>query len=183
MNQNWSKGSHQIKNGMSWLQPHWEPGVTIPELPIQNLIDMGIRAILLDVDGTLLPGKSTDVPQKVRDWVFEAKKDFSIHLISNNPSKKRISSVAEQLGGINFIYGAAKPRKHSLLKVLKQLGLKTNKIAIIGDRFFTDILVGNRIGLYTILVKPVHKSDQLINKKEIVQKIEKRISILLGANR
>ena len=32
---------------------------------------------------------------------------------------------------------------------------KNNNIAIIGDRIFTDILVGNRLGLYTILIKPL----------------------------
>ena len=107
---------------MSWLQPHWEPEVTIQELSILSFLDMGIQAILLDVDGTLLPGKSTHVPENVKKWVLEA------------------------------------------------------------NRLFTDILVGNRIGLHTVLVKPVNKDGQLINKKEIIQKIEKRISILLGAN-
>ena len=35
-------------------------------------------------------------------------------------------------------------------------GEKKETLAIIGDRIFTDILAGNRFGIYTILVKPTN---------------------------
>ncbi len=166
---------------ISWLKPDWEPEVTIEDLPLSNLFDLGIEAILLDVDGTLLPGKSIVLPIEVKDWVLEAQKNFSIHLFSNNPSKKRIGSVAKQLG-INFTCGAAKPRTYALLKVMAKLELKPSRIAIIGDRVFTDILVGNRLGIYTILVEPINKEGLIINNKKIIQKLEKKLSNLLGAH-
>ena len=28
-------------------------------------------------------------------------------------------------------------------------------MALIGDRLFTDVLAGNRLGLYTVLVRPI----------------------------
>jgi uncharacterized protein len=28
-------------------------------------------------------------------------------------------------------------------------------VALIGDRVFTDVIVGNRLGLFTVLVKPI----------------------------
>ena len=39
------------------LKANWEPGLSIQDLPIQHLLDLGIKALVLDVDGTLLPRK------------------------------------------------------------------------------------------------------------------------------
>jgi predicted HAD superfamily phosphohydrolase YqeG len=33
-------------------------------------------------------------------------------------------------------------------------------VALVGDRLFTDVLAGNRLGLYTVLVKPVNRAGQ-----------------------
>ena len=52
-------------------------------------------------------------------------------------------------------------------------------LAIIGDRIFTDILAGNRIGIYTVLVRPITKYS---NSEDInlMQKIERNLARLLG---
>ena len=162
------------------LKPDWEPGLTLPYVPINTFLDIGIQALVLDVDGTLLPGKGNILPTTVKDWVINAQKHLSIHLLSNNPSKKRIGAVAEQLG-INFTCGAAKPRRSALKQVLNQLNLKPSKIAIVGDRVFTDILVGNRVGAYTVLVRPIRK-DEGTNQKDLFQNLEKKLSRLLGVS-
>jgi len=44
------------------------------------------------------------------------------------------------------------------------MGLKKDEIVVIGDQLLTDILGGNRIGFYTILVVPIVQSDALITK-------------------
>ena len=33
-----------------WLKPDWEAGLGIPNLPIDRFIDLGIKALILDVD-------------------------------------------------------------------------------------------------------------------------------------
>ncbi len=116
--------------------------------------------------------------KSVKDWVSIAKNHFSIHLLSNNPSKRRIEAVAEQLA-IGFSYGAAKPSRRALIKVIKEFQLPSNQIAIIGDRIFTDVLAGNRLGLYTTLVRPIG-STGIAQKSYNVQKLEQSMSKLLG---
>jgi predicted HAD superfamily phosphohydrolase YqeG len=37
--------------------------------------------------------------------------------------------------------------------------VKPAEVAVIGDQIFTDVLGGNRSGLYTILVKPLAKKE------------------------
>ena len=72
-----------------WLKPNWEPGLTIPYLPIDHLIEQGISALFLDVDKTILYGKDIEVLEIVSTWIKTSKQHFIIHLLSNNPSKKR----------------------------------------------------------------------------------------------
>jgi predicted HAD superfamily phosphohydrolase YqeG len=42
--------------GQHWLQPDWDPGLTIAHLALSHLTAQGIEAAVLDVDRTLLPG-------------------------------------------------------------------------------------------------------------------------------
>ena len=56
---------------------------------------------------------------------------------------------------LGYTYSGGKPSRQKLNKVLDKIPYSSNEIAIIGDRVFTDILVGNRLGIYTILVDSV----------------------------
>ncbi len=164
-----------------WLKPDWEPGMSLPNLPHQHFLEKNLKAIILDVDKTLLAGRQLVLHKSVIDWVTMAQADLKLYIISNNPSKYRIESVGNQLG-IPFSFGASKPRKESLLKVIDKLKLNAQQVAIIGDRIFTDVLGGNRVGLYTVLVKPIG-IDGNPSKNDSVQKLEKFIAELLGADR
>ncbi len=162
------------------LQPDWEPGLTVPHLPLQHFLDRDIQAVLLDVDRTLLPGHELVLPQSVMTWVANARQHLQLHLLSNNPSRQRIGEVAKQLG-ISFTSGAAKPRRGALRQVLEQqLHCDPSRIAMVGDRVFTDVLAGNRLGLYTVLVRPL-RSDGHPCKNDAVQRIERRLAQWLGA--
>tara|TARA_Y100001968_G_scaffold53903_2_gene44981 strand:- start:1138 stop:1647 length:510 start_codon:yes stop_codon:yes gene_type:complete len=164
----------------NWLKPKWDSNVCIQNIPIEYLLQNNIKLLLLDVDNTLLPRSEISLNQSVYNWLIEAKKHIKLHLISNNPSRKRIGSIARPLQ-ISFTYLAGKPRRGKALEAINKFNYKRSNIAIIGDRLFTDIYVGNRLGLYTILVKPIN-SDGTTDQKNYFQKIEKALSKVLGAN-
>ena len=134
----------------------------------------GIHSLLLDVDGTLVNRKSNMIPKAVKNWIIESKKLFSIYLISNNPSKKRIAKIAKELN-LGYKYNASKPRKKVTLSAIKEIGREPKNIAIIGDRIFTDIIVGNRCNIKTILVKRLNR-DGLPIKFNLTLIVEKLIS-------
>jgi len=165
----------------NWLKPDWETGLCIPNLPIDRFIDLGIKVLILDVDGTLLPRQEIHLHSSIILWIKEAKLNLDLHLLSNNPSKKRIEYISKQLN-ISFTYNAAKPSSKALRKALIDLQQDTKEIAIIGDRLFTDILVGNRIGLYTVLVQPIGPNGKT-SENNRVQKLEKSIAALFGAGK
>ena len=139
----------------------------------------GIKTLLIDVDGTLIPRQEINVHINVQKWISNSKKYFNIHLISNNPSKKRIKYIADQLG-LTYSFRANKPSKKKLEEYISSSETKLEEVAMIGDRIFTDILAGNRLGVYTILVKPI-KSNGDTNFNYKIVKIERKISQLIGA--
>ncbi|WP_288262263.1 YqeG family HAD IIIA-type phosphatase [uncultured Prochlorococcus sp.] len=161
----------------SVLKVNWDSNLPIYAISQSELQKKGIKCILLDVDGTLVNRKSTNISKDVKNWIIESKKIFSLYLISNNPSKKRISEIAKELN-LRYKYNASKPRKKVTLNAIKEVKYEVKDIAIIGDRIFTDIIVGNRCNINTILVKRLNR-DGLPIKFNLTLAIEKLISIFI----
>ena len=158
----------------SILKVNWDSNLPIYAISQSDLQKKGIHSLLLDVDGTLVNRKSKMIPKAVKNWIIESKKLFSLYLISNNPSKKRIAKLAKELN-LRYKYNASKPRKKVTLAAIKEIDIKPENIAIIGDRIFTDIIVGNRCNIKTILVKRLNR-DGLPIKFNLTLTIEKLIS-------
>ena len=158
----------------SILKVNWDSNLPIYALSQSDLQKKGIHSLLLDVDGTLVNRKSNIIPKAVKNWIRESEKLFSLYLISNNPSKKRIMKIAKELN-LSYKYNASKPRKKVTLSAINEIGREPKNIAIIGDRIFTDIIVGNRCDIKTILVKRLN-TDGLPIKFNLTLTIEKLIS-------
>ena len=162
-----------------WLTPDWDPGLTLAQLPLDPLLERGIRVLLLDVDRTLLPGRDVQLPTPMRRWAKEASRLLHIHLISNNTSRRRIQAVAEQMN-VTFTSSASKPRRGAIRRVISTLPNPEAEIAMVGDRLFTDVLAGNRLGLYTVLVRPP-RADGTPCSHDRVQRLERNLARFLGA--
>ena len=158
----------------SILKVNWDSNLPIYAISQSELQRKGIHSLLLDVDGTLVNRKSNIIPKAVKDWIQESKEIFSLYLISNNPSEKRIAKIAKELN-LRYKYNASKPRKKVTLSAIEEIGSEPKNIAIIGDRIFTDIIVGNRCNIKTILVKRL-KRNGLPIKFNLTLIIEKLIT-------
>ena len=123
---------------ISILKVNWDSNLPIYAISPPELRKKGIHSLLLDVDGTLVNRKSNMIPKAVKNWIIESKKLFSLYLISNNPSEKRIAKLAKELN-LRYKSNASKPRKKVTLSAIKEIGIKPENIAIIGDRIFTDL--------------------------------------------
>ena len=164
------------------LTPDWTPGTTLAHLPLAPLLERPggpIRALVLDVDRTLLPRRSASLPPSAEQWLRHAATLMPLHLLSNNPSRRRIGGVAAQLD-LPFTTAAGKPRRAALRRVLAELDLPADQVALVGDRVFTDVLAGNRLGLFTVLVRPIDPNGDPCRHDE-VQNLEIRLSRWLGA--
>jgi len=62
--------------------------------------------------------------------------------------------------------------------IIDKIPYSSHKIAIIGDRVFTDILVGNRLGMYTILVDSVDSYGKRIERNNF-QSMERYLAKII----
>lgn len=128
------------------------------DIPLQQLKENQIKAFVLDLDNTITEWNSNHVREEVAAW-FKTIKDegFQACILSNN-GQGRIVKVAQRLG-IPFIHRAQKPRRGAFYRAMALMGVKAEETAVIGDQVFTDVLGGNRSGLYTILVVPIARRE------------------------
>lgn len=92
-------------------------------------------------------------------WVQDAlAAGLKICILSNTRSY-RVALFGCQLG-VPYVGVALKPPRRAARGALKLLDVSVDEAVIIGDQIFTDILMGRRLGLYTILVKPMQVREQ-----------------------
>ena len=134
---------------------------TFYTINFKELKDNNIKSLIIDIDGTILPADDTMVPivLKKKFDILKAN-DFNIVLVSNN-NKDRVEPVASVLD-VKYLYKANKPLKECYDKVLEMLDDKDlSKVAMIGDQMLTDVYGANSYGLYSVLVDPVSKKNNI----------------------
>lgn len=130
----------------------------VSEVSIDDLRARGIVGVIFDLDNTLVPYHTEDVPADVEGWLrtFEAS-GLRGALVSNAWSwrAKRFARRFEWPS----IRGLPKPNPPRLVRAMRAMGSAPETTALIGDQLFTDILPGNWLGLYTILVEPMDRRE------------------------
>jgi len=138
---------------LRWLRPK-QYHRSFYDIDFENLVERGIRGLILDLDNTLVPWGENAVSEQLISKVEELKGlGFAMCIVSNNLGG-RVNLISQKLG-ISSASGALKPLTFAYKKALLVLGSKPSETALIGDQLFTDILGGNLAGLYTILVDPI----------------------------
>ena len=126
-------------------------------IDLSRLKDIGVKGIVFDIDNTVTMWGSNEIAPITRKWLEDAKAHgFRVCLLSNN-RKARIDDISRILD-IPSAKGF-KPFGSAFRSALCLLGTSPQETAIIGDQIFTDILGGNRAGLYTILVQPMSTTE------------------------
>lgn len=130
----------------------------VEQITISFLQKNKIKALILDVDNTLIDYNRT-MKESIIYWAKDLKKQgIKLYILSNTNHKEKVEEVANKLE-INYRNLAQKPFKSGFLKVQQELQEKPENIGVVGDQIFTDIIGGNRCNMYTILVDPIDKKD------------------------
>jgi HAD superfamily phosphatase (TIGR01668 family) len=146
---------------------------TIYDIDVQKLWNSGIRGIITDLDNTLVGARDPHATPELVEWLKQLQLlGFKIMIVSNN-RRVRVSTFAQPLN-VPFIFRARKPTNISFLRALKLMGTEVQQTAVIGDQILTDVLGGNRMGLFTILVLPINARDEGFFTK-INRRIEKLV--------
>lgn len=140
----------------------------------------GLKGLVLDVDDTLVPVTVGAASPELQQWVAEMRTCADLYLVSNNLNESRIGSIASSLN-IPYYLGAAKPSRRKIRAALQAMNLPANQVAMVGDRLFTDVIAGNRLEMFTILVEPIVHGDTVLRYHPI-RNFEVWVSEILGAS-
>ncbi|MBL1209336.1 YqeG family HAD IIIA-type phosphatase [Geminocystis sp. GBBB08] len=142
------------------LQPDLVLGDIVIHLSPNLIRQYNLKGLVLDVDETLVPWKEKQLSPELINWVTEVRPIVDLWLVSNNLSQNRISAIASSLN-LPFIFGAGKPSRRKLRQAVNAMNHPVEQIAMVGDRLFTDVLAGNRLGMFTILVEPMVEPEKM----------------------
>ena len=127
---------------------------SVYDIDFKRLQRRGIKAAIFDLDNTLVEMSCPDATPRLVNWLNQLQKmGFRVMIVSNN-SRTRVSRFALPLG-VPYIHRAMKPLSKAFIEAMRRMESRPEETAVIGDQLFTDVLGGNRLGLYTILVAPI----------------------------
>ncbi|MEM6869149.1 MAG: YqeG family HAD IIIA-type phosphatase [Cyanobacteria bacterium P01_C01_bin.121] len=171
---------------MSWvdlLQPDCVLEQSVVGLTPDVLQSKGLKGLILDVDETIIPVGRKQLDPDVLAWATEIQQVVPLSLVSNNVGYERIRKIADGMmyndKPVPFVASAGKPSRRKLRAAAEQMGLPFEQVAMVGDRIFTDILAGNRVGLFTILVQPMLEPNSR-DPKNLLRNAEFWVSQQLG---
>jgi len=168
---------------MPWsnlLQPNLILQGTVLHLTPDILKQYGLKGLILDVDETLVPLRTAQISAELLPWVEEVRQVASLWLVSNNISEARIRRIGKALD-LPYISGAGKPSRRKVRRVVEAMELPLEQVGMVGDRLFTDVLVGNRLGLFTVLVEPMVDPNETVRRSSL-HSFEVWLSQFLGAS-
>lgn len=143
---------------LNLLTPHRQVS-SVCEINLAELRELGIQGILLDLDNTLLAWDNLMLTDEVQEWVRTATEAGFRLCIVSNAHWMRLETQSVVLG-IPYFPAARKPSRKAMRKALELLECTSAQATMVGDQIFTDVLGGNRLGLFTILVVPRHLKEQ-----------------------
>lgn len=145
---------------------------SIYKINLEELKEKGMKSIIVDLDNTLVESDRKAATPLLIEWL-ERLQDlgFQVMIVSNN-SKTRVSQFAIPLQ-IPFIHKARKPLSSCFRRAMSELDTEVNSTVMVGDQLLTDVLGGNRMGLYTILVVPISNTEGFFTK--VNRRIERRV--------
>lgn len=126
--------------------------------PVRDIADVGYRFALLDLDNTLLPRDTHQVPDDIRAWLDElAAAGVSSCILTNN-WHHGAHEWARRLG-LPIVSHAVKPLPFAYGVALRRLGARRRETICIGDQLITDVWGGHAMGMPVLMVSPLVAAD------------------------
>jgi HAD superfamily phosphatase (TIGR01668 family) len=131
---------------------------SLAQVSVDGLVATGVRAVLLDVDNTIVARGSAEVSPPALSWINAAvEAGLRVCLVSNN-WHSTVLGHARALG-LPIVYRAVKPLPFAFLAALRKLGARRRSSVVIGDQLVTDIFGAHLLGMRGILVLPLVERD------------------------
>ncbi|RDB62833.1 YqeG family HAD IIIA-type phosphatase [Gordonibacter sp. 28C] len=124
----------------------------------RDLLALGFRFVLLDIDNTILSRDTHEVPRDAGHWLAKARDaGVSFCLVSNNWHES-VYQLANRLS-LPIVAKAVKPLPPAFLVALKKIGATRDATVVIGDQLVTDVLGAHFVGMKAYLLAPLVEQD------------------------
>lgn len=141
------------------------------DINFDELAGLGIRAVFVDLDGTVVARSQYDVDSRTREIL--AKIPMKVYIATNRPKGRDLKDLIKDLNanGAAHPHGIwGKPSKKYFKNALHDKGFEPRETVMIGDRYLQDMLGANRAGMYSLLVgkldPPANWFDRLLSGTE-----------------
>lgn len=141
-----------------------------------ELAKHNIKAVLTDLDNTLIAWNNPDGTPELLAWIEELKAAGIPVLVVSNNNAERVARAVSPFG-LEFVAHAKKPLTKGMNDAARQLDLPKEQLVMVGDQVMTDVRGANGAGIRSILVKPIVSSDGW--KTKFNRFMEKRIMTYL----
>jgi len=131
----------------------------VTDIDFESLLQKGKSVFLFDFDNTISFWKSSEIPKDIVQ-LFELLKSRGamIFIVSNGSSRKLNYEIPA-------IWRAMKPLTWKVKLKLRNFLREKDKVVVVGDQLFTDVLFGNLLGAYTIKVEPLDLKREFLSTK------------------
>ena len=127
------------------------------------LRDAGFRACVFDKDNTLTVPYADAIHPPVAEALAECVSVFgaeNVAVLSNSAGLEQydptgaVADALEAALGIGFVRHASKKPAGGAAALVDRFGCATDEMVMIGDRYLTDVVYGNRHGMLTVRCAP-----------------------------
>lgn len=119
----------------------------------------GYRGVIFDIDNTLVPHGAPADKRSIALVGSLKKMGFGVVFLSNN-KEPRVKMFNDAVHA-QYIYKAGKPGKKGYEKAMEMMGTHRENTLFVGDQLFTDVWGARNTGLFSILVNPIDKKEEI----------------------
>jgi HAD superfamily phosphatase (TIGR01668 family) len=155
---------------------------TFDEITPAFLRELGVKAILADIDNTLAPYEQPEPDERIKGWIASlAEAGIGIAFVSNN-DWERVNLFNATLG-VPAYAKSGKPFKKNLVRAMNDLGGTLETTVMLGDQLLTDALAGHNLGVKCLIVPPIRDKKNAFFKfkrwleKPVVRRFKRRNGI------
>lgn len=130
----------------------------IYQITPEQLKEHKIKAVLADLDNTLIAWNNPNGTEELIAWIAELNAAGIPLVIVSNNKNERVKIVADALG-VRYVARSLKPLPKGFNEATRGLELPKEELLMVGDQIMTDIWGANSAGIRNVLVKPILNSD------------------------
>lgn len=119
----------------------------------------GYRGVIFDIDNTLVPHGAPADARSIELIGRLKEMGFGVVFLSNN-KEPRVKMFNDAVHA-EYIYKAGKPGKKGYLKAMEMMGTDRETTLFVGDQLFTDVWGARNTGIFSILVHPIDKKEEI----------------------